>query len=412
MPAALRRPYYYGWTIVAACFVVTTFAYGVQYSFFGVFLNPLKEDFEWTPATIAWVPSLFMFFICVFGLFAGWFTDRFGPRLIVGIGGFFIGLGLVLTSLLTAPWQIYVYYSLMVGFGTGCVGPPIFTTVSRWFVERRGLALGIVATGIGLGTIIIAPAARWLISEYDDDWRFPCRVIGFAAWAIIAAALLLKKEPGEAPPHGRTNDQTRDTSPGAMEGLTLAQAVRTNTLWLLILLHIFAFTGLLMVMYHVVAYAQDMGIAKMTAATLLSVIGGVGIAGRIGGGIASDRLGRKPIFIFALLVQGAMMLWLWKSTSVGTFYVFAAIWGLGYGAWAPLMPALTAELFGLRHMGSILGLVSASFGIGGILGPAIAGNTYTDTDSYSTAFLIGGVVMFLGAMIIPFLKPPKVAEAY
>jgi MFS family permease len=145
----------------------------------------------------------------------------------------------------------------------------------------------------------------------------------------------------------------------------------------------------------------------MTAATLLSVIAGVSLAGRIAGGISSDRVGTKPVFIFCLLLQGAMMLWLMKATSVWMLYLFAAIWGFGYGGWAPLMTALTAELFGLRRMGSILGMVSVSFGIGGIAGPAIAGYISTATGSYSTAWLIGAIGMFLAAMIIPLLKTPK-----
>ncbi|MBL7119114.1 MAG: MFS transporter, partial [Dehalococcoidia bacterium] len=375
------------------------------------YLTTLESEFGWTRAMISWVPSLYMFFICVFGVFAGWFTDRYGPKIIAGIGGFFIGLGLVLASYLSSPWQLYIYYSLMVGFGTGCAGPPIFTTVSRWFVERRGLALGIVATGIGLGTIIIPPVARWLISEYS--WQTSFRVIGLAAWVIvIAATLFLKKEPGEATLQSGTDHQTRHYPPPELQGLTLAQALRTSTIWLLIVLFIFGYAGLLMVMYHVVAHAEAIRIPEMTAATLLSAIGGASILGRIPGGMVSDRLGTKPVLVFCLLLQAAMMLWLREATSVSTLYVIVVIWGFGYGGWAPLMPALTAQLFGLRHMGSILGVVSTSFGIGGMAGSAIAGHIFTATDSYSTAFLIGAAVMFLAALIVPFLKAPKVAEAY
>ncbi|TET88019.1 MAG: MFS transporter [Dehalococcoidia bacterium] len=400
-----KRPHY-GWIILAASFLIALLTYGVQYSF-GVFLTELEEEFQWTRAMISWVPGLHVSFMCVFGLFAGWFTDRYGPRVIVGIGGFFTGLGLVLTSQVSAPWQLYVYYSFMVGLGIGfCAGPPIFTTVSKWFVERRGLALGIVASGIGLGTIVMAPVARYLISAYS--WQTSYLVIGFATWVIIVAALLLKKQPediGVLPNGG--GSQTRHNPPPELKGLTLSQALRTRALWLLIILFIFAFAGLLMVMYHLVAHAEDIGIPEMTAATFLSVIGATSIPGRILVGSASDKIGRKPVLIFCLLLQAVMMLWLIKSTSVWMFYLFAVIWGFGYGGWAPLMPAITAELFGLRHMGSILGLVAFSFGIGGAAGPALAGHIYTATDSYSTAWLIGAVGMFLAAMIIPLLKVPR-----
>ncbi|MCX5999444.1 MAG: MFS transporter [Chloroflexi bacterium] len=309
----------------------------------------------------------------------------------------------MLTSRLTASWQVYFYYSFLVGLGVGCAGPPVFTTVSRWFVKRRGLALGIVTAGIGLGTVIMAPVARWLISEYD--WRTSCWSIGLAASVIMAAALFLRKEPSRASLW--CDDQTGHEHSPPMEGLTLSQALRTDALWLMILLHTFAYTGLLMVIYHLVAHAEDMGIPEMSAASLLSVVGGVSIIGRVGGGIGCDKLGKKPTFIFSLLLQAAMMVWLIKATSAWMFYVFAALWGFGYGGWAPVMPALTGELFGLRHMGSILGVISISFGIGGVVGPIMAGEIYTATGSYNKAWLIAAVAMSLAALIVVFLRAPK-----
>ena len=409
MLAAMRRPYY-GWIIVAACTLIVAFTYGVQYSL-GVFLKTLQDDFGWSSFMISWVPGLFMFFICVFGLFAGWFTDRYSPRVIVAVGGFFIGLGLVLTSYLTAPWQIYIYYSFIVGLGVGCCGPPIFTTVSRWIVKQRGLALGIVTAGIAVGTMIMSPAVGWLITEYGDDWRMPCRIIGYAAWVIVPTALLLRKQPPATLQQAglEGTDDTTTMEPG---GLTLKQALRTRALWLLLVLHIFAFTGLLMVMYYVVAYAEDTVMAGEVAraSTLLTVISGASIAGRLAGGTLSDRIGRKPIFAVCVLLQGVTMIWLAESASVGVLYTAAALWGVGYGGWAPLMTALTAELFGLRHMGSILGVVSLSYGLGGMIGPVIAGSAYTEADSYSIAFLIGAVIMFAAAVIVPFLKQPMMVH--
>jgi len=408
--SASRPRIYYGWIIVPACTLIVAFIYGVQYSL-GVFLDTLQEDFQWSSFMISWVPGLFMFFICVFGLFAGWFSDRYSPRVIVAVGGFFTGLGLVLTSYLTTPWHIFIYYSFIVGFGVGCCGPPIFSTVSRWIVEHRGLALGIVTAGIAIGTMIMSPLSGSLIDHYDD-WRVPCRFIGYAAWVIVAAALLLRKQPETA--SGQADSEgvgtTLSVEPGAF---TLRQALQTPALWLLIVLHTLAFTGLLMVMYHVVAYAKQTVMTEdvARAATLLTVISGASIGGRLAGGLLSDRIGRKPVFALCVLLQGVTMIWMARSASVGALYAAAALWGVGYGGWGPLMAALTAELFGLRYMGSILGVVSLSYGLGGVIGPAIAGSAHTEADSYSTAFLIGGVIMFAAAVIVPFLKRPRLSQA-
>jgi OFA family oxalate/formate antiporter-like MFS transporter len=398
------RPPFHGWVIVTASLIITTLTYGVYFSF-GVFLEPLQEEFEWTRAMISLVPGLFIFVQCIVGLFAGWLTDKHGPGVIVGVGGFLAGLGLVLTSRLTAAWQIYIYYSFLVGFGVGCVGAPIFATVSRWFVKQRGLALGIVTSGMGLGNIVVVPIARQLISEYS--WQTSYLVIGCASWTIILVALALKKQPEPARqlPDGR--DVPKAIGSGGPEGLTLVQALQTSTLWLLLGALVLAFASLMMVFYHLVAYAEDSGIAEMRAAMLLSVIGATSIIGRILTGIGSDRFGRRLLFAMCLLLQGLMMFWLIKSTSILMLYVFAGVWGFGYGGWMPLQTAMTVDLFGMRDIGGIFGLTGLSYGIGGTIGPVLAGYVVDATGSYSLAFLIGALAVLLSAAIVTFLKAPK-----
>ena len=408
MTTILGRSVFYGWVIVAVSFVIILLTYGVQFSF-GVFLDPLQKELGWTRAAISLVPGLFIFTQCIFGLIAGWFTDRYGPRVIVSIGGFFVGLGLVLTSRISAPWELYAYYSFMVGFGVGCCGNPIFTTVSRWFLSRRGLALGITAAAVGLGTMIMAPVAQSLIDKYGPTT--PYLIIGCVAWLIVVAALWLKKQPedtGELP-YGATHDEITSISSVQLRGLTLPQALRTRTLWLLSFMLILANISLMMIIYHLVTYAKDTGISEMTAATLLSVAGGTNILGKILVGMASDKYGRKPLFIFCFLLQAIMIIWLIKSTSTWMFYMFAIFWGLGYGGWMPLMPAITGELFGLRNMGSIMGMAGISLGIGGTIGPVLAGYIVDSTGSYSIALLAGALAMFLAAAVVPLLKKPETA---
>jgi MFS family permease len=398
---------YYGWIVIAVSFLVFIFTFGVQQSF-GVFLKPLQEEFEWSRAMVSWVPGLCALFAFALAPFSGWFTDRYGPKIMVGIGGFFIGLGLVLSSHVGSPWQIYIFYSVIVGLGLGCIGTPLFTTVSRWFVERRGLAIGIASSGTGLGNMVMPPVARYFISAYG--WRTSYLVIGFAVWVIITCSgLLLKKEPREIESlsYGRTHNQRMHNEPLELDGLTAWQALRTSTFWLLTLVAILGMIGVLMVMYHLVACAEDMGVPKMTAATFLSVIGATSIAGRISVGMASDRLGRKKLYIFCFLLQAIMMLWLTKLASVWMFYLFAAIWGFSFGGMNSVFAALVAELFGLQHMGVVFGLITFIMGISSVGGPALAGYIFDATGSYSIAFLIGAIVMFLSAMILPLLKAPS-----
>ena len=403
---AARERLYYGWAVLAACVVISLMTTGVQ-TCFGVFLKPLQDDFGWTRAAVSLVPSINLLVTCLCFPIAGWFSDTHGPKAIVALGGLSVGLGMVLASRISAPWQLYVYYGVMVGIGVGCASTPATATVTRWFERRRGLALGIVQTGTALGTMALAPLAGYLVSAHG--WRTAFLVIGLLAGAVVIAALVLRKQPpGGLPPNERAAG-----SPEAGEasfpdtGLSLGEALRTRAFWLMFLLYALGYGTLVMTTGHLVACAEDAGIAGGTAASFLSALGAGNIVGFIGGGMAADRLGRKRVMIVSLVVQAALLVWLINAGSAWMFYVFAALWGVTVGGWAPLMPVVAGELFGLRRIGSIVGAMGWTYGVGGSIGLAFGGYVFTATDSYTAAFAVGAGALVLSAVIVPLLKPPK-----
>lgn len=405
------RGVFYGWIVLAASFLIVVSAQGLTYSF-AVFMSSLEEDFGWSRGMTSVVPAVTGLVHGPSTLLSGWLTDRYGPKPIVITGAFFIGLGLLLASRITEPWQMFVFYSLMVGFGTSCSYVPLAATVSRWFMARRGLALGILTSGIGLGTVIMPPLARYLISAYD--WRTSFLVMGCAVAAVLlAASFLLKKQPEDigARAYGDAGDRQGGRSSEQLEGLTLRQTVRTGSFWILITSLTIFTVALMMVMYHLVVYAEDKGIPGQTAATFLSVVGISNILGRLSIGTVSDRVGKKPLFIFCLLLQAVMMFWLIRSGSVWMFYMFAAIWGFGYGGVGPMIPGMTGELFGVREMGSIFGLVTLTLCLGGAAGPVIAGFIEDATGSYFVAFVLGAVLLCLSALGISRLRVPARGHA-
>ena len=193
---AARERLYYGWVVLAACVVISLLTTGVQ-TLFGVFLKPLQDDFGWTRAAISLVPSINLLVTCLCFPLAGWLSDTHGPRAVVAVGGLFSALGLALASRLGAPWQLYVYYSVMVGIGVAFASTPATATVTRWFERRRGLALGIVQTGTAMGTMALAPLAGYLISAHG--WRTSYLVIGLLTSLVVVAALWLRKQPPGRP---------------------------------------------------------------------------------------------------------------------------------------------------------------------------------------------------------------------
>jgi len=393
----------YRWVIVAVSFVITTIAYGIQYSF-GVFFEPLQTTFGWTRAATSGAFSLYMFLHCAFAFIAGWATDKYGPRITVSLGGLVIASGLLLTSHVTTLWQLYLFYSVIVGLGLSTAYNPLVTTASRWFVDRRGLALGIVVAGVGTGTIIMSPLAAQLISLYG--WSTCYVIIGLAGGVIIiSAAQFLKKQPEV----GAINKASQGEVQKIGKEQTLQQALHSRTFWILFIIYIFTCIGALMVMVHVVRYAEDRGISPLVAATVLSVIGGFSIVGRLAMGTISDKIGAKRSLFICLLLQGMAILGFIRATGVGIFYVVAVIFGFGYGGWVPQFPKLTGESFGLSHMGEIFGILLLAPGIGGAIGPILAGYIFDITGEYFVAWLLGAIATFIAAACV--LRLPKASPS-
>ncbi|MCJ7596943.1 MAG: MFS transporter, partial [Desulfobacterales bacterium] len=203
----------------------------------GVFVKSLAADFQMTRAATSGVFSLYMILSCLIAIVGGWALDRYGPRKIGIFMGTFTGLGLIWTSQARAPWQLLITYSLFLSLGTGAVYGVVNSTTSRWFVARRGIAVGITSAGGGMGAIIFAPFATYLISNFD--WRTAFIVIGLMSGiGMIAASLILIKEPRDIGylPYGMKSepmekDPAKEESSLESPGLSLGQAWKTQPFW-------------------------------------------------------------------------------------------------------------------------------------------------------------------------------------
>jgi OFA family oxalate/formate antiporter-like MFS transporter len=417
------RKFFYGWVVVIASFFVAMMGYGGAYSF-GVFLKPLREDFGWTAAAISGAFSFYTLSYCSLSILSGWAVDRFGPQITIGLGGLFMGLGLSFSSQVNTLWHIYITYGFLIGPGMSTVYSPLLTTTSRWFKNRRGLALGIVTSGIGVGTLIIPLLASYLISTHG--WKLSYLIIGpIIGGIIITAAFFLKKDlsqRGKAS-EGKMLSERLDRGTSGREeikrdeiisdaiGLSIGEAAGSKVFWLLSLMNLMVGFTQMMILAHVVPYVQEgPKLSPIIAAALLSAISAASIAGRLIMGAALDHIGWKRALTICTSIQGVMIIGFIASSSAWMLYLFAAIYGFGYGGNAPQFPALTGELFGLRQMGTILGTQTIFFGIGGALGPFLAGYLFDTTGSYINAFALAAIAMFLTATFTFFLKKPKAME--
>ena len=319
--------------------------------------------------------------------------------------GIFTGLSLVLTSQTDALWQLFITYSLLLAMGTGPLFVVPMSAVSKWFDRKRGLALGLSSLGIGLGTMVMAPFVTYLITKFN--WHTAYFIIGVIAWLIIVPlSMLLKKEPREvgALPDGQIKEPKFEYKEIQLAGLSLREALRTRSFWLFALIW-FLFAACLFLIYtHLVPHITDRGFSAEQAATVLSLLGAASIPGRLLMGIVSDILGRKLAVAGCTLIVAGAILWLVQAEDLWHLYLFALVFGFFYSGFGTSGAALVSDTFGLGKIGTIFGLLEASFGIGAATGPFIGGIIFDVSQSYSLAFLIGAGAMLLITLLVPIAR--------
>ena len=400
-----KKPrFFYGYVVVLISFFIMLLMFGTFYTF-GVFFKPLSTQFDWTRATTSGAYSLAMFLSGLLAIVMGRLTDRFGSRTVMTLCGFFLGLGYLLMSQVSAVWQLYLFYGVVIGVGMSGAFVPLLSTVARWFDKRRGIMTGFVVAGIGTGTLIIPPLASWLISSYG--WSTAYIVIGAIALVfIILAAQFLRLDPRRMGllPDGKNEEAGGLNLPA--RGFSLREAIGSRQLWILFaILFCFGFC-LITIMAHVANHATDMEISAAIAAGILAVIGGLSILGRIVTGSIIDRVGNKPPLVINLFLMSGALFWLVVARELWMLYLFAVIFGFAYGGLAAMESPIVAGLFGLSSHGVILGVTAFGFTVGGAVGPILAGRIFDIFGGYQIAFLICAVVGILGIILAWQLRPP------
>ncbi len=406
-PAKRGGRIFYGWVIVGAGFTIGFVGIGARYSY-GVFLSSIETDFAMTRGAASGIFSVYMLLCCLFAAAGGWALDRYGPRMLGIFLGIFTGLSLLLTSWAGAAWQLFVTYSLLLSLGTGSIYGLVNTTASRWFLDRRGLAVGITSSGGGVGAILIAPFATFLIAHFS--WRTAFVVMGVLSAAVmIGAALPLVKDPRDAGcvPDGARFPPARKSSAGAdedrHEGLTLRQAFGVRPFWLLASSWFLLSLSLHMVFIHVVPHAVDMGVSLMDASLVLSLMGLANILGRLVLGRLSDHLGLRALGVACSLAQCGTLVWLLWAHELWMLYVFGAAFGFLWGGAGTVTTVLTVDIFGTQSLGTIMGMMSASWAMGAAAGPAIGGYVFDVTGHYNAAFGSGAAALLTAAGLLSLL---------
>lgn len=402
---ASKKPrLFYGYVIVAVGFIILTVVMGLIFNF-GVFFKPFLDDFGWTRAQTSGAYALLFTVYGVLGIFAGRLNDRLGPRLILTVSSILLGLGYFLISRVTALWQLYFFYGVIIGIGTGGCFVPLTSTIARWFVKRRGLMTGIMVSSIGVGSMIMPPIATQLISAYG--WRTAYVIFGIVVLVVtLVTAQFLRRDPAQV---GQLPDGADEVNQGSStlqtQGFSLRETIRTSQFWMLCVMFFCFGYSMHAITVHIVIHATGLGISLVDAAKILVVIGGLNIVGRLVMGVGSDRIGNKRGLIIAFVLLSAGVLWLQFARELWSLQLFAVLFGLANGGVIVLMSSVGADLFGLRSHGAILGIYTFLFSVGGAIGSVVSGRIFDITNSYQLAFWVFAALGIAGLILSLFLKP-------
>lgn len=414
-----RLPFFYGWLLVAVSFV--TMAVGVNArTAFSLLYPPILSEFGWDRGVTAGVFSFGFLVSALITPFVGRLIDRRGPLVVVEAGIVVMGAGLLLATLAREPWQLYLSLGAMCGGGVNCF---TYTTQStylpNWFVQRRGLAISIAFSGVGIGSITILP---WLQSRIESGgWRSGCWMLGLLVLILLGPLnLLLKRrpqdiglEPDGARPAGAIPAHTGNIVDHAWAAVdwTLGRALRTRQFWWLAVGYFCSLFAWYAVQVHQTKYLIETGFSAVDAAWALGLVSLVAVPGQIALGHLSDRIGREWVWGIAnagFVVCCLALIGLAGHPTVTLLWLMIVAQGtLGY-ALTSVMGPIPAEIFAGRHAGGIFGMVMLSGILGGAAGPWAAGALHDLTGSYALAFWIslGGNV--ISALAIWRAAPGKV----
>ncbi len=400
---------FWGWYIVGGAFLVMAMNYGARYCF-GVFLKPMASEFALSRSVISLAAAINMLVYSFGSIFVGRMLDRVAPRWITTVGAGVAACGYLLTGFVDTPLGLYISYGVIVGLGSAGMGVvACSSSVSKWFVSKRGVAVGIASMGISLGTVMLTPLAGYIVMTFS--WRFGLMALSFLMLivGILVSQTLMRKTNPEAYgllPDGQSIPVMHSpaTTPAVSKISTLT-LFRDSRFWTLAVCQGLAVMISMAVFVHQVAYATDNGISKMAAASSLAAISLTGFMGQFFFGWITDKISDPKYGSFigvSFMLAGTINLL--NVTSIFHLYIAALVYGFGYGSLAPMLPLIIANRFGRQFMGSIYGLLTFFIGTGGAVGPVLGGFIYDHFGSYHYLWLMNIVVLSLIAIAFLTLK--------
>jgi len=415
MSASRQAPFFYGYVIVAATFLTNVITFGCGFYAFSLFVNPLQKELGWGRGDLMAGFTIFFLTTGFISPQAGKLVDRYGARVVMSLGAAIAGAGFIVLSSVTSLWQYYLGYAI-VGLGMAGTGQiPGSAVVSNWFEKKRGTAVGVMASGVGVGGLALSPlVGRVLLPQLG--WSRAFLVLGALCWLVIVplALFVIRTRPEEkgAVPYGQNQGSCHDSGVvrAPLTGVSLKRALRTSSLWLIVATYLLSHFAQVGAIQNQVPFLEDAGFPIAISAGALGAVGLCSAFGKFGFGWLCDKVAAKWALALGLVLQVVSLLIL-MSVGPGSppvmAWLYALAMGIGIGSWLPTMSMLVSGYFGLAEYGAIFGAVTIPYAVGSAVGPLVAGRMYDLYGNYDAVLILFLVLYLVSIGTILATRRPK-----
>jgi MFS family permease len=409
VPGAKAR-FFYGWIILFACFNVTTMASGTMMAF-GVFINPLADAMGWSHSALSFTYALSAIVSGIGVLFVGSYLNTYSLRQIFMWSALVHGFGIYMASTAQTIEAFYLWYGFVAALGRSAFFISTTTLITRWFETRRGLVMGIMMAGNGVGPFFFSPLVTWLI--YMWDWQTAFVVLSLTlAIAMMLSCLLIRNHPHDMGllPYGRSPAPARPVQPTPRgpagppparptTGSLWGEVLRLEGFWSISAINFFCCVCHSIPLVHIVGFAQHAGLSAFASAWVLSLMSVSSIVGRIYWGIFADRHGSSFALVITLFMQGALVLWLVNTQDPVVFIVYALVWGFGYGGVGTQYGVVSREVFGARLFGPAYAGQNCFAMVGMAIGGFLGGYLFDISHDYTASWLVSFAAGLISSLI-------------
>lgn len=390
---------------------------GVNFQGFSTYLSLLEDEFGWSKALLSAPRSLAQVETAILGPINGYLVDRFGPRIMITLGVFIFGLGLMLFGFVNDVWSFIAVFALMAVGSSFSSLLVVATAINNWFRRGRTLGIGLATTGLGVSGVVAIPLI--VMAQEAIGWRNTAIASGLAVWAIgIPAGMLMRDRPENYGmlPDGDTPESIKLAASGRQGArnvggetdFTVSEAFHTPSFWFLsfgLALGMFVMSAV--GVHQFIQMEREVGLSRNSAALVIMVMSAFNIGGRLFGGFLGDRLSKRILLGIAMLGTGVAVLILAWSTSLAQAMTFGVIYGTVWGIRTPISNAIRGEYFGRAHYGKISGFSQGITSPFAISGPIIVG-LYADIyGQYQASFYVLGVLGIIASVFLFLAVRPK-----